>query len=180
MQQLASLALHHQEDSSPIPTPSAVLPSFPFILTQEENVNVSLPYPGPPAVFIHESGDWNRPVSYQSQTYQRIGFKSTTQGSLLRSFSVKKLNAKNVVIVVAFAATDIFSQYLRNHGIIANCSYGIYETRTPAELQTIFHIIAHHNQIPIPYFDQIREIVGIHISESQPRSYACSGRKGPL
>ncbi len=137
-------------------------------MSVEKDVLIDIPYPGKPARFIHCSGNWDL-FDVGAELCRSINFKSSTEGSLLKEFSIFGYRDGNVCIRLIFSKnSDEVKDYLKQFELIPDwleLEHG-YISENKGQLKFFFNIIANNNEIPISHFEMIRDIVakGTHKS----------------
>ncbi len=133
-------------------------PTHPLIRESPKIGEVNLPYPGTPAVFVLACDSWDHPYESEGELCRYMNFKSITENSLLKEFSLLGYAYGKVSISIKFDDRS-FKKYLFAHCKVWDTSPNTYTADTHKELKTLFRIIANHNQIPAEQFDKIRGIV---------------------
>ncbi len=144
------------------------LPTHPLVL--EEKKNLSLPYPGLPAVFICTKDNWNKPVDNGDGYCRKLYFESATSNSLLEKFDLLGSWEGTVSLTIVFSKipSEAVEEYLKAHRFVGKGTF-TYQTRTLEELKKLFHIIASNNEIPASHFNTLREIIERGACDPTPR-----------
>jgi hypothetical protein len=130
-------------------------------MSVEKDVLVEMPYPGKPARFIFDSGDW-RLFNSGADLCRCMKFKSSTKDSLLKGFSVLGYNDGDVSISIDFSkkSKDV-KEYLKQFDLIPgflDLEHG-YKSHGKDQLKIFFNFLANNNEIPVSHFEMIRDLV---------------------
>lgn len=134
--------------------------------------NIAVPYPGLPANFVLKRNIWDEPqhLGMGAMNCRIIRFESTTETSLMRSFTVTGSYNGDVNLQVGFqreySKVDL-KNFLNSNDLNLMC--GLCVATTNKQVSDLFRIIFIHNTIPTDMLDKVREIVTLGRCEPVPQ-----------
>lgn len=126
-------------------------------ISVEKDVVVEMPYPGKPAKFVHENGDW-RLYHTGGDLCRYMKFISITKDSLIKEFSILGYKDGDVIISISYT-NESFKEYLKQFDIFSDIPIMMYMSKNKDELKILFNILADNNEIPDSHFKMIRDLV---------------------
>lgn len=133
-------------------------------ISVEKDVIVETPYPGKPARFIHDSGDWSLFNCGGADSCRCMEFKSSTKDSLIKGFSVLGYKDGDICISIDFSSkksSKDLKQYLKQFDLVPgflDLEDG-YKSHGKDQLKIFFNILSNNNEIPVSHFEKIRDLV---------------------
>ena len=133
----------------------------------EEVPREELPFPGIKARFVHTGGDWEM-FNSGGPLCRSLEFKSITQDSYFQTFGLYGYTDHSLFLRIipkgrlclsrADSVPEDLTRYMLHNGFPEDLP-AAYIARDADQLRRLFKILAENNEIPEPYYTQMREII---------------------
>jgi hypothetical protein len=121
-----------------------------------------LSFPGTRARFIFDGGCWEPNSAYSNLGLNYcLSFISVIEDSTFKRFELTRHVDGSIQLTVLPKSLvgQRFKEYMKDNGFISATYSGSFTAMDTESIRRLFKLIAENNEIPEPYFTQIREII---------------------